>query len=94
MLVYAGRALRLVDAADLFDLRCAVRERMLAFLAAPHSETRPLLRMDVTCNEAWHTDGQSHARRARAAVDASAATTTSPGAEDVTPADLPAPAPR
>jgi len=48
----------------------------------------------VTCNEAWHTDGQSHARRARAAVDASAATTTSPGAEDVTPADLPAPAPR
>jgi hypothetical protein len=50
---------------DLFDLRCAVRERMLAFLAAHHPEALPLLRIDVTCNEAWHTDGQSHAGRRR-----------------------------
>jgi len=79
---------------DLFDLRCAVRERMLAFLAAHHPEALPLMRMDVARNEVSRADGQSHARRARPAVDASAATTTSPGAEDVTPADLPAPAPR
>ena len=74
---------------DLFDLGCAVRERMLAFLAAHHPEALPLLRMDVARSEVSRADGQSHARRARAAVDASTATTTSPGAEDVTPADRP-----
>jgi hypothetical protein len=50
--------------------------------------------MDVARNEAPRADGQTLARRARTAVDATAATTTSPGAEDITPADLAVPASR
>lgn len=80
------------NSGDLFDLRCAVRERLLAFLTAHHPQALPLLRMEAARNEVPRTDSAVLARRARAAVDASKKTTTSPGAEDVTPADLSVPA--
>ncbi|HEY0231789.1 MAG TPA: mechanosensitive ion channel domain-containing protein [Dokdonella sp.] len=76
----------------LFDLRCAVRERMLAFLAADHPAALPLLRMQTARADTPRFDGRSVARHPRTPFAASTATTTSPGAEDVTPADLATPA--
>lgn len=74
---------------DLFDLRCAVRERMIAFLQASHPEALPLLRLDLA-------RGESRQQPSHAPPPAHGATiveqTVSPGAEDVNAADLAAPA--
>jgi small-conductance mechanosensitive channel len=74
---------------DLFDLRCAVRERMIAFLQASHPEALPLLRLDLA-------RGESRQQPSHAPPPAHGAKiveqTVSPGAEDVNAADLAAPA--
>jgi len=68
---------------DLFDLRCAVRERMIAFLATHHPEALPRVRrMEV-----------EPAPTPAAPAPASTAQTTSPGAEDVNTADRAGPQP-
>lgn len=85
------------NSGDLFELRCAVRERMIEHLAHQHPEALPRLRADVL-----RDDGQpamEGAREAgplgasRAAVS-SAVDTASPSAEDVNAADITAAAKR
>ncbi|WP_082132434.1 mechanosensitive ion channel domain-containing protein [Luteimonas sp. FCS-9] len=70
------------NSGELFDLRCAVREGMLAFLDAHHPEALPRLRNEVD---------EAGARRARTASPQAPppvhADTSSPGAETVTAAD-------
>ncbi|MBB3342359.1 mechanosensitive ion channel domain-containing protein [Luteimonas sp. RC10] len=69
------------NSGELFDLRCAVREGMLAFLAAHHPEALPRLRNDVE-------DVGAHRTRAAQPTPApDHADTRSPGAETVTAAD-------
>lgn len=74
---------------ELFDLRCAVRERMIAFLQASHPEALPLLRLDMARGESRQSPSHppSPARGAEIVEQ-----TASPGAEDVNAADLTAPA--
>lgn len=74
---------------ELFDLRCAVRERMIAFLQASHPEALPLLRLDMARGESRQSPSHppSPARGAEIVEQ-----TASPGAEDVNAADLAAPA--
>ena len=81
------------NSGDLFDLRCAVRECMLAFLEREHPAALPRLRADLARDPAAHDGARGDAGPAQAAtreVDAPAdtAATTSPGAEDVNDADL------
>lgn len=66
---------------DLFDLRCAVRERMIEFLNAHHPEAMPRLRAAVT------RIGAARPERVARSVPGPAHT-SSPGAEEVTDADL------
>jgi small-conductance mechanosensitive channel len=77
------------NSGDLFDLRCAVRERMIAFLEARHPEALPLLRVDLA-----RGDSRQQASHAPPTSHAAAEQTVSPGAEDVNAADLAAPADR
>ena len=69
------------NSGDLFDLRCAVREGLVAFLEARHPQALPRLRVDL-----------GHAREATPASGSPdpppAVHTRSPGAEDVSAADL------
>ncbi len=73
------------NSGDLFDLRCVVRERMIEFLNTTHPYALPRLRV---------APGRVLAEEARAGFDEHrrTATTSSPGAEDVTEADLHKPA--
>lgn len=73
---------------DLFDLRCAVRERIIEFLDRSHPEALPLLRMDLTRPDAGHLASSTSVGGMRSAAKTSVEQTTSPGAEDVTDADL------
>lgn len=66
------------NSGDLFDLRCAVREHMLAFLNARHPESLPRLRADLSRDGAQ----DAHAPPPRDPSD-----TASPGAEDVAASD-------
>lgn len=73
------------NSGDLFDLRCAVRERMIDFLAKSHPRSLPRLRVDV--DEAAGTTPSGAppfdaTRAPRTAAHPSDAETTSPGAED------------
>jgi len=69
------------NSGDLFDLRCAVRERMIDFLNASHPYALPRVRVARAIRAA----GESESRQARAPQQAEQ--TTSPGAEDVNAAD-------
>jgi hypothetical protein len=70
------------NSGDLFDLRCAVREGLVAFLQARHPQSLPRLRMDLGDNGA--SDGEARARPAAPPMSQ----TRSPGAEHVSEADL------
>ena len=69
------------NSGELFDLRCAVREGMLAFLDAHVPEALPRLRNEVT-------DGDARRAATHAAAPVAHADTRSPGAEAVAPGDL------
>ena len=78
------------NSGDLFDLRCAVRERMIDYLNTAHPEALPRLRMDLARTEARDTamtEGKAlrdlHASSAQVTEQ-----TVSPGAEDVNAADV------
>ena len=80
------------NSGDLFDLRCVVRECMVAFLAKEHPYALPRLRADVA-RDAPTRDGQSTVAPEAPAppmveVVADPVATTSPGAEDINDADL------
>lgn len=71
------------NSGELFDLRCVVRERMICFLREQYPEALPRLRADLTREPGWSgTSGES------ATAPAAANDTRSPGAEDITAADL------
>jgi small-conductance mechanosensitive channel len=71
------------NSGELFDLRCAVRERMIDFLATTHPDALPRLRVGVDGLEG--VDGKDDAvPAAPAGPRPPAARTTSPGAEDDT----------
>ncbi|MCD9028833.1 mechanosensitive ion channel family protein [Luteimonas sp. BDR2-5] len=67
------------DSGELFDLRCAVRERMLAFLDAHHPEALPRMRNEI---------GRADVDGGHRPASPRPADVRSPGAETVTPADL------
>lgn len=79
------------NSGDLFDLRCAVRERMIEYLRQAHAESLPHLRVDMARATAREPDPEDHGE-AIATLDAGAAAvarqTASPGAEDATSADV------
>ncbi|WP_407354549.1 mechanosensitive ion channel family protein [Luteimonas sp. R10] len=68
------------NSGDLFDLRCAARERMIRFLAEHYPESLPRLRAELH-------EGRSRPPRSTAA-STGPAETSSPGAEDVSAPDL------
>jgi small-conductance mechanosensitive channel len=70
------------NSGDLFDLRCAVRERMLEFLQRQHPESLPRLRADFA-----RTDARRDVADEVRAPPATVQDTRSPGAEDVNAAD-------
>jgi small-conductance mechanosensitive channel len=78
------------NSGDLFDLRCAVRERMVDYLNQAHPESLPRLRVDMA-RHAPDADGAVPQRQALQALHAGSTqvteNTASPGAEDVSNAD-------
>ena len=72
------------NSGDLFDLRCAARERMIAFLETACPQALPHLRMDLA-GAGERRDDAVPAGPRRAARPARR--TSSPGAEDVSAAD-------
>ena len=75
------------NSGDLFDLRCAVRERMLDFVARRYPHALPHLRADLS-------RAAAHDIRMPRAPAATATDTSSPSAEDVNDADRAAAAAR
>lgn len=75
------------NSGDLFDLRCAVRERMIDYLVHAHPQSLPRLRMDLARDESNAPATPGEALRAAQATSEVTEHTRSPGAEDVTPAD-------
>jgi small-conductance mechanosensitive channel len=65
------------NSGELFDLRCAVRESMLAFLDAHHPQALPRVRNEVT-------DGDARRAATHAVAPVAHASTQSPGAETAT----------
>ncbi len=65
------------NSGELFDLRCAVREGMLAFLDAHHPQALPRVRNEVT-------DGDARRAGTHAVAPVDHASTRSPGAEAAT----------
>lgn len=81
------------NSGDLFDLRCAVRECMLAFLEREHPAALPRLRADLARDPAARDGARDESPGAgapspQAGAPPDTAATTSPGAEDVNAADL------
>jgi small-conductance mechanosensitive channel len=79
------------NSGELFDLRCAVRERMIEYLERAHPEALPRQRIDLGRPPATETGAQqSHgAALEQLRTDSGQVTeqTASPGAEDVNDAD-------
>jgi small-conductance mechanosensitive channel len=76
------------NSGDLFDLRCAVRERMLEWLAQVHADALPRQRVDLGRPMAAASTDSRIQGAAAETLDAAATTATaSPGAEDVNAAD-------
>jgi small-conductance mechanosensitive channel len=78
------------NSGDLFDLRCAVRERMIEYLNQAHPESLPRLRIDMArpAPDATAAVPQPEALQALHAGSAQVTeSTASPGAEDVSSAD-------
>jgi small-conductance mechanosensitive channel len=76
------------NSGDLFDLRCVVRERMVAFLNARHPEALPRVRADLSREiTEREREGGEAGHRPPPGDAGDARSTTSPGAEDVSAAD-------
>lgn len=69
------------NSGELFDLRCAVREAMLAFLDAHHPKALPRVRNEVT-------DGDARRAVSHTVAPVAHGDTQSPGAESVARGDL------
>jgi hypothetical protein len=69
------------NSGDLFDLRCAVRERMIDFIARAFPQALPQLRTDFS-------QAEDAGLRMPRPAPVSAHDTASPNAEDVTAADI------
>lgn len=67
------------NSGDLFDLRCALRERMLEFLNTRHPQALPRLRADL----AREGGGTAADQPATPLAQSDPADTASPGAEDI-----------
>lgn len=80
------------NSGNLFDLRCAVREGLIAFLEARHPRSLPRVRMDIGDSGLAETGGAVAPQGAQARQSFSHA--SSPGAEDVSAADFAAAPPR
>jgi small-conductance mechanosensitive channel len=81
------------NSGDLFDLRCAVRERMIDFLNANHPEALPRMRANVVRGATRAAPEDVRQRAAERRERASACTLGSPGAEADTEHHDPAPPP-
>jgi hypothetical protein len=78
------------NSGDLFDLRCAVRERMIDYLNSAHPEALPRLRVDMGRAEAREgavIEGQAMRELHEGSAQITEQT-SSPGAEDVNAADV------
>ena len=79
------------NSGDLFDLRCAVRERMVAWLRHAHPDALPVQRVELARTAgavaAGAADGATGRDALRADAGADAGDTASPGAEDRNAAD-------
>jgi small-conductance mechanosensitive channel len=78
------------NSGDLFDLRCAVRERMIDYLNSTHPEALPRQRVDLSRADTRESDGLTQGAALHAIGAGSAQVTeqtASPGAEDVNAAD-------
>ncbi|HLM52905.1 MAG TPA: mechanosensitive ion channel domain-containing protein [Pseudoxanthomonas sp.] len=73
------------NSGDLFDLRCAVRERMIDFLNARHPQSLPRLRMDLARSA---PDAAQDAQTSASSPARIGEQMSSPGAESVTQADI------
>ncbi len=73
------------NSGELFDLRCAVRERMIDFLNAQHPQSLPRLRMDLGRSEVHPAPDPQDSPPAPPRIEGK---TSSPGAESVSRADL------
>jgi small-conductance mechanosensitive channel len=74
------------NSGDLFDLRCAVRERMVAWLRHAHPDALPVQRVELS--RTGGPDAVADPRAGHTALHAAGAgDTTSPGAEDRNAAD-------
>lgn len=73
------------NSGELFDLRCVVREKMIAYLAAQYPESLPRFRADLTRAGAGDDAAGTPQTGSRGSRDA--ARVSSPGAEDVSAAD-------
>lgn len=80
------------NSGDLFDLRCAVREGLVAFLEARHPRSLPRMRMDIGDAALAETRGPAAPHGAQASP--TPPRTSSPGAEDVSEGDRAAIPPR
>jgi len=69
------------NSGDLFDLRCAVRERMIDFLLAEHPEALPRMRASVVRGGTAPDTDEVRSRAAQRVDQAVAADTTSPSPE-------------
>lgn len=81
------------NSGELFDLRCAVRERMIDYLNAEHPEALPRIRANVVRGATRPHPGQMRAQAAERVDRAAACDLGSPGAEAVTEADRQHPPP-
>jgi small-conductance mechanosensitive channel len=75
------------NSSDLWDLRCAVRERMIDYLNAQHPEALPRMRANVVRGTTHPRPEEVRAQAAERMDQASACKLASPGAETGTKAD-------
>jgi small-conductance mechanosensitive channel len=75
------------NSGDLFDLRCVVRERLVAWLRHAHPDALPVQRVELSRTAGAGADVDPAAARGALHADAGANDTASPGAEDRNAAD-------
>jgi small-conductance mechanosensitive channel len=75
------------NSGDLFDLRCVVRERMIAWLRHAHPDALPVQRVELARTAGAAADADSAAGRGALHAGTGAGDTASPGAEDRNAAD-------
>lgn len=75
------------NSGDLFDLRCVVRERMVAWLRHAHPDALPVQRVELGRSAALAANADPAAGREALRAQPAPADTASPGAEDRNAAD-------